>query len=70
MPTVGPMIKRMNDAGSVPALLEGAGIFALGFFGSDALYGAELGALPWPTSVAPALILAVGVVAYRLDENA
>ena len=67
MPTVGRMNNQMNEAGTWPALLEGLGIFALGLLGSDALYGAELGSLPWPSSVAPAVIVAVGVVAHRLE---
>jgi len=52
----------------MPALLEAAGVFALAFFGADAMFGAELG----PMSVAATLPAALGatlmVLAFRLSE--
>jgi hypothetical protein len=51
-----------------PALIEGAGLFALAFLGADLMFGAEFGTLGLSATLPAALAAGVGLVAYRLSE--
>lgn len=51
-----------------PALCEGAGVAALGFFGAELLFAAELAAFSLPATLVPALTAGALVTALRLDS--